>query len=114
VRFKILLEEAGLPADIVHEFVTHENAHANTAEQQAETMTLHGYGLVYFSENNEICSVQPCIMEDRKNGVTALRYIKSKLKVLSAPDRYGEVTSPDDRREIEMLEEIREGHEGNR
>lgn len=107
-EFRLFLEEAGLPTNLIDEFVAHENAHANTVEQHPESIEFRGYGLTYFKEGNTLASVQPCILEKKRGVAETIDYIVDKIKALEAPDVYGEETSQDDKREIEALKEMRQ------
>lgn len=106
VEFRLLLEEANLRSALVQEFVAHENAHANVAEQHFDTTHFMGYGLIFFKRGGRISATQPCILEEKKAGADTLAYIGSMIRVLEAPDMYGEVCSKDDEQELRKYEEI--------
>lgn len=100
-EYKKLLEVAGLNSTAVNQILSHENAHANVAEQ-LPSQKFHGYKLRFSREGEEII-MHPSAVTSNNSEFSRDQQIQEEIWVTKAPKYYGEELSESDQRTIKEL-----------
>lgn len=101
-EYRKVLELAGLFGKAVDQILSHENAHANAAEQ-LPSQIFKGYSLRFLKENGGKIVMHPQVLFSRDNSFSEEQLIEDEIRVTEAPLYYGEELSPGDIKEIERL-----------
>lgn len=101
-EYRKVLELAGLSGKAVDQILSHENAHANVAEQ-LPSQIFKGYSLRFLKEDDGRIIMHPQALFLRDNSFSEEQLIEDEIKVTEAPIYYGDELSPGDKKSIENL-----------
>lgn len=102
MEYRRLLELVSMPEYRINEILSHENAHANVA-QQSESIELKGFTIFFFRDKSGKLYIQPSISIDVDWSFPIKKLLNESIQISEAPLHYGDKLSADDTDRIQVL-----------